>query len=53
MTMRWIDGGNWKEPQRVGDGGATATDPSRDLVVGEPKILDELLVRGCLLQGAS
>ena len=43
-------GGSWNKPQRVAHRGPALADPGRNLVVGEVEVLDELLVRGRLLE---
>ena len=39
-----------EQPQRVADLGTTATDPSGELLVRAAEVVEQLLVRGCLLE---
>jgi hypothetical protein len=42
--------GELEQPQRVGDGRSAAPDPGGESLVGEPEVLDELLVGGGFLE---
>src|SRR5262249_15920184 len=46
LDRRW----ELQEPQRVRDRDAAASDARRHLIVSEVEVLDELLVRGCILE---
>ena len=49
-TMRWIAGEQLEQAQRVGDRRTAPTDAGRKVLLGQPEVLDELLVGGRLFE---